>query len=68
MSGTGASDEICRVVVKQAFGGRYYADVGHCSTQVYPSPRQAAEAGNKLGKTIYGSTVRLVDLRQFGGR
>jgi len=62
---TGVSDEICQVKIKQAFAGGYYCDVGHCSTQVFASRRQAAEAGNRLGQHVYGSTCRLIDLNKI---
>jgi hypothetical protein len=63
--GTGMSDDICRVEVKPAFCGGYYANFGHFSTPIYKTPYEAAVEGNKLATSMYGSTVRLVDLRQF---
>jgi len=62
---TGISDSFCKVEVKQATGGGFYCDVGQASTHVYPTPRQAIEAGNALGTYIYGSTIRLIDLSKF---
>jgi hypothetical protein len=64
---TGISDSFCKVEVKQATGGGFYADVGQASTRVFSTPRQAAEAGNALGTYIYGSTIRLIDLSKFRG-
>ena len=65
MFGTGVSDSVLKVEVKRATFGGYYADVGAFQTKVYQSPRQAAEAGNALGRDVYGSTVRLIDTNQF---
>jgi len=67
MNMTGISDSFCKVEVKPAFGGGFYADVGQASTGVFPTPLEAAREGNRLGQYIYGSTIRLIDLRQFGG-
>jgi hypothetical protein len=66
--GTGSSDDVCKVVVKQAYGGGWYADYGHCSTPVYATALEAAQVGNERAVSMYGTTVRLIDLRQFGGR
>jgi hypothetical protein len=63
--GTGSSDDVCKVVVKQAFGGGYYADFGHFSTPVYATAFEAAKHGNQLATSMYGTTVRLIDLRRF---
>ena len=67
MFGTGASDEICSVKLKQARGGGWYCDVGHHSTKIYDSARAAIEAGNAYGEYVYGSTIRKVDLTQIRG-
>jgi len=64
---TGISDAIFKVEVKQAHGGGFYADVGHASTRVVPTPRQAAMEGNIMAMNLYGTTCRLLDVNQFRG-
>lgn len=64
---TGISDAIFKVEVKQAHGGDFYADCGHASTKVFPTPRQAAAEGNRMAINLYGTTCRLLDINQFRG-
>ena len=63
--GTGMSDSICQVEVKQAFGGGLYANFGHLSTPIYATAYEAAVQGNKLGQSMYGSTIKVVDVNQY---
>jgi hypothetical protein len=63
--GTGVSDEICKVEIKQAFGGGWFANYGHFSTELFATPLEAAREGNRRGQQHCGSTIRLIDLTQF---
>jgi hypothetical protein len=67
MFGTGVSDEYCKVAVKPAPFGGFYADYGHFATRLFRTPREAANEGNRLGQQVYGTTIRLVDINQFRG-
>jgi len=67
MNMTGVSDSFCKVEVKAAHGGGFYADYGYLSTPIFATPLEAAREGNRRGQDVYGTTIRLVDLRQFGG-
>jgi hypothetical protein len=63
--GTGMSDEICRVEVKPAFGGGFFATYGHFITPIYATAFEAAVEGNKLGQSMYGTTIKLINVNQF---
>ena len=64
--GTGMSDGVCQVEVRPHMQGGYFALYGHFMTPIYATPYEAAVEGNKLGQSMYGSTIKLIDLRQFG--
>jgi len=65
MFGTGVSDEFCKVEIKQAFGGGWFANYGHFSTPVFRTARECAEYANRAAQNMYGSTIRLIDLNQI---
>ena len=65
MFGTGMSDENCRVELRQAIGGGWFANYGHFSTPVFRTPRECAEYANRHAQNVYGSTIRLIDLTKI---
>jgi hypothetical protein len=63
--GTGMSDDICQVKVMPHMQGGYFATYGHFMTPIYITAYEAAVEGNKKAQSMYGTTIRLIDLRQF---